>query len=244
MAHSPSVFDIGGAEVIALCDAIGPMGDAIRKPLPEMFPGGAFDVDEEWILHFHCHLIRAAGRTILVDVGVGSTESPAASWAPVPGRLLGELAAVGVAATDVDTVVITHLHSDHVSGAVADGVPTFPNAAHVIQRAELDAASATVRSFLAPINDWLQIVSGSAELLPGVAVVHTPGHTPGHQTVEIGSLVISGDVLHHPVQLADPTIRYLYDDDPALAAHTRAAVLTRAQTLAPAHLPDPFIPLS
>jgi glyoxylase-like metal-dependent hydrolase (beta-lactamase superfamily II) len=244
MAHSPSVFTLGGVEVTALCDAVGPMGDALRKPLPEMFPGGVFDEDEEWILHFHCHLIRAGSRTILVDAGIGGPDSPAASWAPVPGRLLDELAAVGVAATDVDTVVITHLHSDHVSGAVADSVPTFPNAAHVIQRAELDGASPAIRAFLAPIKDWLQVLSGSAELLPGVSVVHTPGHTPGHQTVEIGSLVLSGDVLHHPAQLADPTIRYLYDADPVLAAQTRAAVLTRAQTLAPAHLPEPFISLS
>ncbi|MBO3745874.1 MBL fold metallo-hydrolase [Streptosporangiaceae bacterium NEAU-GS5] len=219
------------------------MGDAIRKPMPEMFPGGPFGDDDEWVLHFHCHLIRAAGRTILVDVGLGGPGSPAASWAPAPGRLLAELESVGVAPTDVDTVVITHLHSDHVSGAVADGVPTFPNAAHIVQRAEVDGASNAIRAFLDPIKDWLQIVTGSTQLAPGVSVVHTPGHTPGHQTVEIGSLVISGDVLHHPAQLVDPMIGYLYDHDPVQAAQTRAAVLTRAQTLAPAHLPDPFIPL-
>ncbi|MFD2356581.1 MBL fold metallo-hydrolase [Nonomuraea ferruginea] len=104
-----------------LCDAVGPMGEAIRRPLAETFPGA--DLPEEpWILHFHCYLLRdRADRLTLVDTGIGGTDSPASSWAPVPGSLAGELAAAGVAPADVGTVILTHLHSDHASGAVADG---------------------------------------------------------------------------------------------------------------------------
>ncbi|WP_239089949.1 MBL fold metallo-hydrolase [Sphaerimonospora thailandensis] len=241
MPHESRI--VADVEIIPLCDAVGPMGAEIRKPLPEMFPGSSFPDDAEWVLHFHCYLLRAAGRTVLVDTGIGGTDSPAASWAPVPGRIGGELAAVGVEPADVDAVVLTHLHSDHASGCVTGGVPAFPNARHLIQRAELDWVSGQTREqVVAPIEDLIEVVDGDAEVFPGIRLLHTPGHTPGHQCVEVGDLVISGDVLHHPVQLADPTITYVYDTDPAEAVRSRMAILARAAVLAPAHFAEPFSP--
>ncbi|MCT9932318.1 MBL fold metallo-hydrolase [Planotetraspora sp. A-T 1434] len=220
------------------------MGHHIRKPLPEMFPGGSFSPDAEWILHFHCYLLRAAGRTVLVDTGIGGADSPAAGWAPVPGRLPEELSAVGVHPADVDAVVLTHLHSDHASGSIVAGAPAFPNARYVIQQAELDwVTGPMLDQVVAPLRDSLQIVYGDAELFPGIRVVHTPGHTPGHQCVEVGDFVVSGDVVLHPVQVADPAVAYVYDEDPELAVRTRTALLDRAATLAPGHFPDPFVDL-
>ncbi|WP_261985716.1 MBL fold metallo-hydrolase [Microbispora sp. CSR-4] len=237
--HEPRI--VSGAEIVPLCDAVGPMKDPVRKPLPEMFAGAAFAPDEEWVLHFHCYLVRAAGRTVLVDTGIGGADSPA-TWAPLPGRLTEELAAAGTAPEDVDVVVLTHLHSDHMGGAVAGGAPVFPNARHIVQRAEVEWASAPVRELiLDPLRDLLDVADGDVEAVPGVRVLHAPGHTPGHQCVEAGDVVMSGDVLHHPVQLADPTIRYVYDEDPGLAVRTRTDVLARAAVLAPAHFPDPFV---
>ncbi len=233
-----------GVEVVPLCDGVGPMGEAIRRPLPELFPGGEFAEDEEWVLHFHCHLLRAPGGTVLVDTGIGGVESPASAWAPVPGKLIGELATAGLGPDDVDIVVLTHLHSDHASGAVQNGEPAFPNARYVIQQAELDwQGSGLVRDrVIRPLGDQLQMVHGKVELLPGVKVALAPGHTPGHQVVEVGDLIISGDVLLHAVQLADPSIGYLWDEDRELATKTRHAVLDRAGTLATGHLPEPFTP--
>nr|WP_258545220.1 MBL fold metallo-hydrolase [Micromonospora provocatoris] len=75
------------------------------------------------------------GPVTLVDAGIGPADSMAASWAPVPGRLPAELAAAGIDPADVRTVVLTHLHTDHVGWAG----PLFPNADHLIQRAEVDA---------------------------------------------------------------------------------------------------------
>ncbi|NUP77410.1 MAG: MBL fold metallo-hydrolase [Nonomuraea sp.] len=224
------------------------MGPALRAPLAEMFPGSASEGDP-WVLHFHCYLLRdGAGRLTLVDTGIGGTDSLAATWAPVPGVLLDELAAAGATPADIDTVVLTHLHSDHASGAVADGEPVFRNARYVLQRAEADWASgATLDRLLTPLKGQLQIVEGQAEVAPGIHVQHTPGHTPGHQIARVGDLAITGDLVLHPLQLADPAIRYAHDDDQETAARTRAEVLgaLRAERamIATAHFSEPFMRL-
>lgn len=241
---------VAGVEVFPLCDAVGPMGPSIRRPLPEMFPGGRHGESDEWTLHFHCYLLRdAAGRTVLVDTGIGPEDSPAASWAPVPGMLGAELARVGVSPEEVDAVVITHLHSDHASGAVIGGVPVFANARHVFQRSEIDAAAEDVLGHVVrPLGERVQVVDGQADVLPGIRVFHTPGHTPGHQVVQVGDLVLTGDVVLHPAQLADPKVTYLYDDDPELAAATRMELLERVRAargmIATAHFAEPFTVLS
>ncbi|MEU6713674.1 MBL fold metallo-hydrolase [Nonomuraea sp. NPDC046802] len=241
-------MNVSGVEVTPLCDAVGPMGPAIRRPLAELFPGSGLQ-DEPWVLHFHCYLLRdAAGRLTLVDTGIGGVDSPASSWAPVPGTLADELAAVGVAPADIGTVVLTHLHSDHASGAVVDGAPAFENARYVLQRAELDAAQdATLDAFVTPIKGQLHVVEGQAEVSPGVHVHFAPGHTPGHQIVRVGEVAMTGDLVLHPSQLDDPAVRYAYDDDQEAAVRTRAEVLggLRAERaiLATAHFSDPFLRL-
>ncbi|MEU7988150.1 MBL fold metallo-hydrolase [Streptosporangium canum] len=241
---------VAGVDVFPLCDAVGPMGASIRRPLSEMFPGGCHGESDEWILHFHCYLLRdSAGRTVLVDTGIGPEDSPAASWAPVPGVLGAELARVGVSPEEVDAVVITHLHSDHASGAVIGGTPVFANARHVFQRAEIDAAAEGVLDqVVRPLGERVQVVDGQADVLPGIRVFHTPGHTPGHQVVQVGDLVLTGDVVLHPAQLADPKVTYLYDDDPELAAATRMELLGRVRAargmIATAHFAEPFTVLS
>ncbi|GAA3153861.1 hypothetical protein GCM10010466_50990 [Planomonospora alba] len=247
MPHEP--MTVAGVEVFPLCDAVGPMGESIRRPLPEMFPGGCHH-DGEWVLHFHCYLLRdAAGRTVLVDTGIGPEDAPAASWAPVPGRLAAELARVGTAPEEVDAVVITHLHSDHAGGAVIGGAPVFPNADHVLQRAEVGAASeAVLDRVVRPLGDRLRVVDGDADLFSGIRVLHAPGHTPGHQIVRVGDLALTGDLVLHPAQLAEPKVPYLYDDDPELAVRTRVEVLDRVRaeggTIATAHFAEPFTPLT
>ncbi|GAA4055649.1 MBL fold metallo-hydrolase [Nonomuraea soli] len=223
---------IGTVEITPLCDAVGPMGPSLRRPFQETFLGAPHD-EGEWILHFHCYLLRGdEGHVTLVDTGIG----PASDWAPAPGHLLSELAAAGVEPGDVDTVIITHMHSDHYGGTVIDGKPVFRNARHIVQAADPN-----------PLGELMTTVDGDAEVAPGVWVRHTPGHTPGHQIVETGEFTLAADILHHPVQLADPTIRYVHDHDADLASRARIALVERLRAerrlLGTAHFAEPFIQL-
>jgi glyoxylase-like metal-dependent hydrolase (beta-lactamase superfamily II) len=257
--------------VAALCDAQGPFFEPRHTAFPDATPPAwdaarridpaAFGPGAEWHLHFHAFLVEALGDIVLVDLGVGPHGSAASSWAPVPGRLPAALASEGLTPGDVDVVVLTHLHSDHVGWAVAvdrpggddpgRGQPLFPNARHVVQRTELEAlaGSPLSRAVIDPLEEagLIDPVVGEARVAHRVGVTPTPGHTAGHQSVWIGDeLLLTGDVLVHPVQLADPAVGYHYEDDAAVARATRFALLDeaagRGALLGVAHFAIPFLP--
>ncbi len=220
---------------------------------------------------------RPGDRYTLVDTGVGPAGSPASAWAPVPGVLPQLLADNGIDVRRVDTVVLTHLHEDHAGWAVtAAGVPMFPNARYVVQQRELDALEAGGSQLLGyvvrPLRtagqlhpvDGPVVLSGDAARIPPppptatgrggdrIRVVPTPGHTPGHQSVLVeggrrDQVVVTGDVLVHAVQIADPDVAYRYEADQELARLTRRRLLDAARReralLATAHLNRPFVEL-
>ncbi|MFI6260779.1 MBL fold metallo-hydrolase [Micromonospora sp. NPDC051006] len=224
-------------------------------------PGSVTD-DGQWWLRFRSFAIRAGdGPVTLVDAGIGPADAPAASWAPVPGRLPAELAAAGIDPADVDTVVLTHLHSDHIGWAVTGtpGRPYFPNASYLLQRAELDAAESLnpglPAGLVAPLRaaGQLRVVDGETALTPAVRLLPTPGHTPGHQSVLLDAaderLLFTGDLLVHAVQLVDPDLAYAHEEDPTTARKSRTTLLGTLTTtptptlLATPHLATPFTPL-
>ncbi|WP_234380612.1 MBL fold metallo-hydrolase [Streptomyces sp. CMB-StM0423] len=267
-----AVCRAGRFEVVALLDAHGTFPLSRTDAFPGASAGAwadarrvdprAFGPGDAWELDFRCFAVRRpGGRVVLVDSGVGPAGSPAASWAPVPGLLPGRLAAAGIAPGDVDAVVLSHLHEDHYGWSVTpDGRPAFPRARYVVQAAELAALApgdAAVRYAVDPLRaaGRLHVVDGGTRLAGGrggaVTLVPTPGHTPGHQSVVVDGgrrqIVIAGDVLVHAVQLADPAVRYFFEEDPGLARRTRRRLLERARergaVLATAHLNRPFVPL-
>ncbi|MFK3730167.1 MBL fold metallo-hydrolase [Streptomyces sp. NPDC088090] len=260
---------VGPHTVIALSDGAGPFFAPRSEAFPDAtdeqwaaadrFDPGALDAEGRWWLRFRAFAIRGEHGVTLVDAGIGPAGSPAAAWAPVPGVLPEALAAAGIAPSDVDTVVLTHLHTDHVGWAVVGGEgaarPFFPNAEYLLQRAELDAIDAInpqLRSRLVdPLRSTgrLRLLDGDAPLRGGGRVIATPGHTPGHQSVLVSagreSVAVTGDLLVHAVQLLHPALAYAHEMDPARARESRERVLRAREAgvlhLATPHLTEPFV---
>lgn len=154
-----------------------------------------------------CLLIQVGGKNVVVDTGYGTklTEKQKANifMARPNGHLVDGLARLGLAASDIDLVIPTHLHGDHAGGMTRyaeDGqtiLPTFPNAEYVVQRREYEDAmrpNERTRATYFPMNyqplyesDQLRLLEGDTEILPGVYGVVTPGHTPGHMSVRLES---------------------------------------------------------
>ncbi|MEA2551636.1 MAG: hypothetical protein QOE25_1405 [Actinomycetota bacterium] len=264
-------LDIGQIRVTALLD-----GERDIDNMANAFPGapleqsltfrdrypGVFGADDTWHLIIRAWLIRAAGALILVDTGIGGETAPGPEWFGSTGKLIDELAAEGIAPADVDTVVITHIHDDHLGGTVdADGKPAFPDARYVIHAADLawqrdlatkhDDDRAYWDTLLQPLSDagLLDEAEGSVDIAAGVRTEHVPGHTPGHQVVRATSdgrqLLITGDAFTHPMQLAHPEWTNASDDDPMTAEASRRELLAGSASgpdllLAPTHFEQPF----
>ncbi len=212
---------------------------------PELRPDYVRD-DGKIIISFHSFLISVGDRRIVVDTCAGNDKPRDKPFGYLSTDYLERMTEAGFGPDDVDTVICTHLHVDHVgwNTRLVDGqwVPTFPNARYVFARRECEfwaenenpttgGGGVVFEDSVQPILDagLADLVEPGAEVAPGVTVVSTPGHTPGHVAVLLSSggeqAVITGDLIHHPVQVEQPTWHCLADSDPDQGVATRQAFL-------------------
>ncbi len=201
--------------------------------------------DGRIIASIHAFVIESARRRIVVDTCVGNDKlRDVKAWNMRKGRFLEDMAEAGFPRESIDTVLCTHLHVDHVgwNTLLKDGkwVPTFPNARYLIGRKEWyywkneQGGDKVVRDdSVRPILDagLADLVESDHRISPEVFLEPTPGHTPGHCSVRIRSngldAVITGDLMHHPVQCAEPNWASNFDVDADAARATRKAFLER-----------------
>lgn len=210
-------------------------------------------------------LLRSGGRTILIDTGVGNDKArPAvAAWDRLHLDYLGKLALVGVRPEDVDLVVNTHLHADHVgwNTRLLDGawVPTFPNATYLMPKADFEffnpddnpdiAGGVNENVFedsVAPVHaaGQVQLWEESHTIDAHLRLEAAPGHTPGSSIVKLASgsdqALFAGDLLHTPLQVTHPDHNSCFCQDPAQSRTTRRKLLGWAAgtgaLILPAHL--------
>jgi glyoxylase-like metal-dependent hydrolase (beta-lactamase superfamily II) len=218
-------------------------------------------------MSFHSFVVRTAQGTLLVDTCVGNhKERPMLpEWHQQTFPYIERLGAAGLTPADIDFVCCTHLHADHVGWNTRlenhRWVPTFPNARYLFANSEItyweqlhqkepgnmyqQAWDDSVLPVLT--SGQAERVDDEAEILPGVRLRPAPGHTPGNVVIELddgqSQAVMSGDVVHHPVQIERPDWCSNFDADQTQAQITRRALLERlADTdtvLLPAHFAGP-----
>ncbi len=197
------------------------------------------------IMSVHALVIDTGSRRIIVDTCIGNEkERDIPSWNNLQTTFLSDLADAGYERTDIDTVLCTHLHVDHVGWNTmrVDGkwVPTFPNARYLIANSEWahwqsgagDKYGEAFDDSVKPVFDvgLMDLVECDATICDEVTLVPTPGHTPGHVSVRIRSkgqeAYITGDALHHPCQMARLDWASAADNDAAMARDTRIEMLS------------------
>lgn len=269
--------DFGGVELVRIVEAEGPL----LRPA-EIFPDSTpadIQANLDWLApHFYdpatdrlvisiqSFLLRSHGKWILIDTCVGDCKSRARpDFDRQHWGWLDRLRAEGVAPEDIDIVISTHLHVDHVGWHTqlvnGEWVPTFPNARYLFTHEEWEYWKAHEgHPGLVRTGDYIGdsvlpvFEAGLAELVPMDYVIDdalrlrpAPGHTPGHVAVEINGnkqrALLTGDAFHHPLQCCYPQWSTRFCADPDQARQTRLSLLAACaqdQTLVlPAHFPAP-----
>ena len=273
------IFTIGGATVTRIEETYEPNFEA-AKFFADWRPdaiashrawldGPHWDPDKGMLkLSVHSWLVKAGGRTILIDACVGNDKlrPNRPMWHQLKTSYLDRLAKAGATPEQVDFVMCTHLHNDHVgwNTRLQDGrwVPTFPNARYIFGATDykhfktVDAVkqpgnAAAFADSVAPV-----VEAGLADLVPDahtldehLALVPAPGHTPGTGFITLESrgakAVFCGDILHHAIQLYNPEWNSFACEDAVNARKSRRKVLEHCAgtgaLLMPAHFGAPFV---
>jgi glyoxylase-like metal-dependent hydrolase (beta-lactamase superfamily II) len=220
--------------------------DEIRK-LPWLIPHFATE-EGRLKMSIHSFVLETPSRRIIIDTGLGNDKQgrKVPAWNNRKEPFLEMLTQAGFAPDSIDTVLCTHLHVDHVgwNTRLIDGkwLPTFPNARYVFGRTEYEYWRdhsiepdhfAVFTDSVKPITDagMADLVPDSHRLTDEIALIPTPGHSPGHVSVHIKSegheALLTGDVAHHPCQMAHPDWSSTADSDPRQAVASRRELFLR-----------------
>ncbi|HEV3213593.1 MAG TPA: MBL fold metallo-hydrolase [Acidimicrobiales bacterium] len=220
--------------------ALVPLNDGLCKLPQEFYVGLDFAAHQELLaddgrvhIPIGCFLLRTGGITVLIDAGLGAVD---VGWAR-GGALPAALRAAGASPEDVDVVVCSHLHIDHIGWLASDGVPFFPNAtvrfgsadwAQFVDAPEGESRTREIMETLSSAGRLEPLDGDGVAIAPGLTARHTPGHTPGHYGLVVSSgtdrALLLGDAVECPLQLEEPDFYAMSDVDPDLAARTREAL--------------------
>ena len=241
------VGDVRITQVVELTTAsLGPhllpqATPAAMQSIPWMAP--FIDERGRIVLSMHALVVESLGQTIVVDTCIGNDKSRTyPKWNNMQGDFLQRFSAAGFSTQQVDMVLCTHMHVDHVGWNTRwqDGawLPTFPRAEYLFAedewqywREQSQEYGPVIEDSVQPIFDSGQavLVSQQHRLNEEIFLLPTPGHTPGHVSVHIQSkgeaAIITGDMLHHPCQIVHPDWSTTADTDQSMAAATRTAFL-------------------
>lgn len=194
-------------------------------------------------------LVRVGDKLLLLDAGVGDVRDDMFQG----GQLLESLAAAGAVPADIDVIVVSHLHSDHMGWLEHDEVSVFPRATIRVGAGDWEyfvegpGAGSKRSARMRVVENQVELIDhDGAAILPGVTTRSTPGHTPGHTSTVIASgaerLIVLGDAIHCPAQLTEVEWQFVFDVDAELAVRTRQALLRDAEApgtvLLPCHFPE------
>lgn len=195
----------------------------------------------EFVTPFTCFMVDTGRHKVLVDTGLDGLD-------PNTGRLISNLKTVGIGTSDIDTVILTHGHDDHVGGNTdAQGNPTFPKARYIMWKEEWNFWTseqvenlyknedfAFTRKNLLPIQHQLDLLDHEAEIVPGIRAISAPGHTIGHMAVAISSrreqLICVSDAFLHPIHIEHPEWHAAHEELHEQLTKTRRILLNKATT--------------
>jgi len=242
-ADGPFPMVVGDVRVHPLLDGVMPMPLSVLYPdVPEAVwrsISADLTADGRLTVPYGGFLaVDSSGTAVVIDTGGGPTPAPLPDGSsPVRfGELPSALSSLGVGVEEVDLVVLTHFHPDHIGWAAVDGAPFFPNASYYVHEREwatLDTEH-EAHEALQPIAPQLRTWSGAqAAPLSWLSLHHAPGHSPGNTVVMVSDvergdeLAVVGDLFHHPAGMAHPSWRCGFDADVEAAARRRTQWVDR-----------------
>jgi glyoxylase-like metal-dependent hydrolase (beta-lactamase superfamily II) len=253
---------IGDAEITGLVDRqhrLSPDWHYPDVPAEAWEPYREALTDEAYaMLNFRAFLVRADGRTILIDTGWGPVHAPPGAPS-TPARLPEEMAEVGATLDDVELVVFTHLHADHVGWNLtyeaAGPRPSFRNARYLVPAADwahynrIEQMHPNIREQALPLGDLgvLDTFEGEHDVSRSLRALPTPGHSPGHTSFMLSSggehCFVMGDLAHHPIIAEETAWGHRFDWQPEQARAQREHMLAKAEEgawlTAAGHFPEP-----